>query len=89
MAILNWSLMPKTFQHAIIVARELAIRYVWIDSLCIIQDDLKDWETESSKVKTVYAGAYLTVAALAAANDHVGLFADRENLSSVLSLQPV
>jgi hypothetical protein len=36
---LNWELLPKTFQDAITVTRRLGLQYVWIDSLCIIQDD--------------------------------------------------
>jgi hypothetical protein len=31
---------PATFQAAIKVARLPDIRYLWIDSLCIVQDDL-------------------------------------------------
>lgn len=34
-----WNELPKTYRDAIKVARKLHIRYVWIDSLCIIQDD--------------------------------------------------
>ncbi|KAF8859221.1 HET-domain-containing protein [Acephala macrosclerotiorum] len=39
--------LPKTFRDAVITTRTLGVRYLWIDSLCIIQDDVKDWETES------------------------------------------
>jgi hypothetical protein len=34
-----WDEFPKTFQDIVIVSRKLEVRYVWIDSLCIIQDD--------------------------------------------------
>ena len=36
-------LLPKTFQDAVVVTRALGLRYLWIDSLCIIQDDEGDW----------------------------------------------
>lgn len=36
-------MLPKTFQDAVIVARSLGVRYLWIYSLCIIQQDLEDW----------------------------------------------
>lgn len=60
-----WSALPKTFQDAIKLTRMMGIHYIWIDSLCIIQDDRTDWETESPKMKTVYSGAYVTIAAAA------------------------
>ena len=42
--------MPKTFRDAIIVARQLDLRYLWIDSLCIIQDSADDWSKESAEM---------------------------------------
>jgi hypothetical protein len=36
--------LPKTFQDAVLMTRRLGIRYLWIDSLCIIQDDGDDWD---------------------------------------------
>ena len=54
---------PKTFQDAVIVTRKLGIRYLWIDSLCIIQDDLVDWEEQASSMCDIYKNAFLTLAA--------------------------
>ncbi|KAI0813430.1 hypothetical protein GGR55DRAFT_703415 [Xylaria sp. FL0064] len=62
----NVNELPKTFQDAVRTARALGIRYLWIDSLCIIQDDKKDWETEAKKMGDVYSFAYLTIAASSA-----------------------
>ncbi|KAI8721708.1 HET domain-containing protein [Fusarium sp. LHS14.1] len=42
-----------------------ATLYMWVDSLCIIQDDAEDWARESLKMKDVYANAYLTISASA------------------------
>jgi len=39
--------LPKTFRDAFKIARKLQLRYLWIDSLCIIQDDTVDWEQEA------------------------------------------
>src|SRR5436305_14453620 len=36
--------LPKTFQDAIVVTRRLGYQYLWIDSLCIVQDSHRDWE---------------------------------------------
>ena len=38
-----WDDLSKTFQDAICLTRTLGFRYIWIDSLCIIQDDARDW----------------------------------------------
>ncbi|KAF5599869.1 flavin-containing protein [Fusarium pseudoanthophilum] len=70
----DFSRFPKTFQEAIIVCRRLNIQYLWIDSLCIIQDDERDWAVESPKMCDVYQNAYLTIAAAAAHNSSEGLF---------------
>lgn len=48
---------------AIKFARFFGIHYIWIDSLCIIQDDDDDWNRESAKMCDIYEGSYLTVAA--------------------------
>ncbi|PKY04370.1 HET-domain-containing protein [Aspergillus campestris IBT 28561] len=60
---IRWDELPKTFQDAVQIARLLHVRYLWIDSLCIIQDDTEDWNRESSKIADVYGQAYLTIAA--------------------------
>lgn len=68
---------PKTFVDAILVTRKLGIRYLWIDSLCIIQGDTRDWEIESSKMGGVYRNAYLTIAASNASGDEEGFLKSR------------
>ena len=73
---IEYSSLPKTFQHAVVYARELNIRYLWIDTLCIIQDDPLDWEREASKMGGVYKNAYLTIAASSSRDDSSGLFQD-------------
>jgi len=60
---IQWHLLPKTFQDAIITALRLEIRYLWIDSLCIIQDDKTDWDTEAARMGAIYENSYLTIAA--------------------------
>ncbi|KAF8847708.1 HET-domain-containing protein [Acephala macrosclerotiorum] len=45
--------LPKTFQDVVLVAKKLHMRYIWIDSLCIIQDDEDDWHRESTMMHEV------------------------------------
>ncbi|KAK4443766.1 hypothetical protein QBC34DRAFT_262980, partial [Podospora aff. communis PSN243] len=55
--------LPRTFQHAIAVVRSLGMQYLWIDSLCIVQDSGgADWEVESSLMASVYGYASVNVA---------------------------
>jgi hypothetical protein len=67
--------LPMTFQDAISVTKALGIRYLWVDSFCIIQDDEKDWEAQASLMASIYENAYITLAAGASANDDGGFFA--------------
>jgi len=64
--------LPLTFRDAIKVSQGLGIHYLWIDSLCIIQDCKEDWAKESRRMEDVYAGAYCTIAATSATNSQEG-----------------
>lgn len=56
-------IMPKTFQDAIRVAKTLGIQYLWIDALCIVQDDKDDWEAESVAMCDIFAHSKVTISA--------------------------
>jgi hypothetical protein len=68
------SMLSRTFQDAIQITRFLEIRYIWIDSLCIIQDDQEDWEREAANMGSVYQNAFLTIAAARSADGRGGCF---------------
>ncbi|KAF1954676.1 HET-domain-containing protein [Byssothecium circinans] len=72
------SLLSKTFQDAIAVTRALGYAFIWIDSLCIIQDSKDDWNHEAPQMQSVYRGAVLNIAATASANGDGGLFRSRQ-----------
>ncbi|KAF2786185.1 HET-domain-containing protein [Melanomma pulvis-pyrius CBS 109.77] len=74
-----WKDLSKTFQDAIYLTRTLGFDYIWIDSLCIIRDDSRDWEIESAKMATVYSGGRLTIAATRSSSGRGGLFARTED----------
>ncbi|KAH7401041.1 heterokaryon incompatibility protein-domain-containing protein, partial [Phaeosphaeria sp. MPI-PUGE-AT-0046c] len=71
--------LPKTFQDAIAVTRRFGLRYLWIDSLCIYQDDKYDWGMEASRMKDIYRNAAFCIAATHAADSTAGLFHERDN----------
>lgn len=66
--------LPKTFQDAVIFTRRLQIRYLWIDSLCIIQEDVDDWHKQAPQMCSIYHGSALTLAASGAPDSQGGLF---------------
>lgn len=55
--------LPQTFRDAVTITRRLGLRYLWIDSLCICQDDIEDWARESGRMADVYSNAYVVIAA--------------------------
>lgn len=69
-----YNALPKTFKDLIDIACHLDIRYVWVDALCIVQDDVGDWSREASKMGAIYSKAYLTVAADASSDSDGGCF---------------
>ncbi|PVH67613.1 HET-domain-containing protein [Cadophora sp. DSE1049] len=64
--------LPQTFKDAVRVTRELGQRYLWIDSLCIIQGKGGNWETEAKNMEAVFRNAYCTIAATSAEDSTKG-----------------
>jgi hypothetical protein len=65
--------LPANFRDAVLITRSLGFRYLWIDSLCIIQDSNFDWESESSNMGNIFRNAFLTIAAARALNANDGI----------------
>lgn len=70
--------LPQTYKEAIEVARRLSIRYIWIGSLCIIQDSDEDWQMEAAMMENVYGNSHLNIMAAASENGQGGLFRHRD-----------
>lgn len=56
--------LPQTFRDAMDITHRLGYRYIWIDSLCIIQDSRGDWENEAVTMCDVYGNSTCTITAL-------------------------
>jgi hypothetical protein len=76
--------LPLSFQQAIMLARYLNIRYLWIDSICIVQDDLEDLRTEFSTMSSVYGNATCNILASSSKNSAEGCY----NPSGLYPLRP-
>ncbi|KAH7002564.1 heterokaryon incompatibility protein-domain-containing protein [Ilyonectria destructans] len=74
LSLIPWSSLCVTFQDAITITRRLGIKYLWIDSLCIIQDSKDDWERESAQMASIYGTAYITIAATKSPDHDGGCF---------------
>lgn len=68
-----WRSLPKTFQEALELTARLGLYFLWIDSLCVIQDDPDDWRHESAKMASIYTNSYITLAAAKSSNPIAGL----------------
>ena len=78
----NLDRMPITIQDAMQAVRELKLRYLWVDSLCIIQDDAAPGGSKMSsisKMDIVYGAAYLTIWAATGSDANAGLPGLRPN----------
>ncbi|KPM45528.1 hypothetical protein AK830_g1068 [Neonectria ditissima] len=75
--------LPQTFQDAVWLTHQLGIRNLWIDSLCIFQDDHDDWTKESAQMCDVYRNSVLTIAASRAAGSSEGFLGTRLNRSYI------
>jgi hypothetical protein len=71
---ITFGALPKTFRDSIIFTRKLGVRFLWIDSLYIIQNNADDWLREAGQMASMYQNAKLTLAAAASANSRGGLF---------------
>ncbi|KAN0094277.1 Heterokaryon incompatibility protein (HET) domain containing protein [Hyaloscypha variabilis] len=77
--------LSPVFQDAIKVVKHLGYRYLWVDSLCIIQDCTEDWKIESGLMGAVYSGSTCNLAATARPDGSKSLFFDRD----MSTLQPL
>ncbi|KAK3491205.1 heterokaryon incompatibility protein-domain-containing protein [Neurospora hispaniola] len=65
--------LPPTMHDAIEYTRQLGVHYIWIDSLCIIQDSVLDWREEAGKMASIYQRSYLVLSATSSADAYGGM----------------
>ncbi|KAL3421095.1 heterokaryon incompatibility protein [Phlyctema vagabunda] len=85
---IEMSSLPANFQDAVLITRKLEKRYLWIDSLCIIQDSGTDWELESIKMGEYYGNACLTLCADGARDSRGGMLKQRDLLDVRMCKHP-
>ncbi|KAF2500607.1 HET-domain-containing protein [Lophium mytilinum] len=85
---IRFSWFPQTLQDAMVVANKLGIRYIWIDCICIIQDDPEDVSREIGKMPSIFQEAYITISASSARNVQEGFLQPRPSVSKTCMKLP-
>jgi hypothetical protein len=75
--------LPQTLRDAVRIAQLLDLRYLWIDALCIIQDDAADWAVQAALMTDIYEGSALCISALSAKDCNSGFLKLPNILSKV------
>ncbi|KAH7333111.1 heterokaryon incompatibility protein-domain-containing protein [Rhexocercosporidium sp. MPI-PUGE-AT-0058] len=81
-----WTNLSKTFKDAVLITRKLGVRYLWIDTLCIIQDDKRDWEIEAANMAKIYQDALLVLSATLSADGTGGCFSQRTTSTDITAV---
>jgi hypothetical protein len=82
-------MLPQTILDAFTVTRNLGFEFIWIDSLCIIQDDVDDVNQELSKMRHIYQNAVLTISASRAASAQDGFLGQDFRPLKLFSIPPL
>ncbi|KAK0474926.1 heterokaryon incompatibility protein-domain-containing protein [Armillaria novae-zelandiae] len=80
------NIIPPTIMDAITVTRKLGLRYLWVDSLCILQDSKEDKGIEISKILNTFRDAYMTIIAACADRVSEGFLRTRIKQEDIISL---
>jgi hypothetical protein len=84
---ISTNLLPRTFRDAVYATRRLGVDFLWIDALCIIQDDKADWQRESRAMGDIFMNAKFVLAAHCAADDSGGFLAESLSTHSAIELE--
>ncbi|KAH8726408.1 hypothetical protein GQ44DRAFT_596355, partial [Phaeosphaeriaceae sp. PMI808] len=77
MAGIAWNNLPPDFKDAIAVTRDSGCDWMCIDSLCIIQDNEKDWKEQAADMADVYPNSFLNIASTSSASSQTSYFSHR------------
>ncbi|KAI0487683.1 heterokaryon incompatibility protein-domain-containing protein [Xylaria cf. heliscus] len=79
--------MSPIMRDTVYVCRSLSIQYIWIDALCILQDDVRDWEIESAEMGEIYSHSFLTICTPSSTSRSQGILGTRDNSNIRLNFQ--
>ncbi|KAK8134602.1 hypothetical protein PG984_006614, partial [Apiospora sp. TS-2023a] len=70
----GFQVLSPTIRDAVLLTKTLGLRYIWIDALCIIQDDRQDWRNTALFMDQIYGNGFLNLCAAAGADTSTGLY---------------
>jgi hypothetical protein len=70
--------LPPTIKDAVSITIGLGLQYIWVDAICIVQDDTDDMNREMEVMDQIYSGAYVTIAAARAKKATDGFLQSRQ-----------
>lgn len=73
--------LSQTVRDAIVITKQLGLKYLWIDELCIVQDSTEDKVQELGQMHEIYKQAYFTICAARAESCHEGFLGSRNIFS--------
>jgi hypothetical protein len=76
---INDMILPETFSDVIFACRHSGIRFLWIDSVCTIQNSAEDWKTQSAQMGDIYSKTILTISAAHDTDSNSNLFSERSS----------
>ncbi|KAH6638800.1 heterokaryon incompatibility protein-domain-containing protein [Boeremia exigua] len=77
--------LPQILQDAIIMTKLLGFHYLWIDSICIVQDDKEDWAAEAANMADIYSNAHVVIAATGYSSATEGFIQPRKKVQAIIS----
>ncbi|KAJ8106724.1 hypothetical protein OPT61_g9352 [Boeremia exigua] len=77
---IRFEALSKVTQDAVIICRELSVRYLWVDALCIIQGLNGDFQSEAPRMQEVYARSCFTIVAASIKDNNQGFLTNRSLL---------
>ena len=66
-------MIPRIISDAIQLVKDVGQRYLWVDSLCIVQDDDDDKQQQLPSMVSIYSNAELVVVAAAGSDANTGI----------------
>ncbi|GAW14724.1 hypothetical protein ANO14919_041270 [Xylariales sp. No.14919] len=85
---INLDRLPAIFRNAILTARAIGKRYLWIDLICILQGPERDFYVEARRMEAVFSSAYCVLAASRAHNQRDGFLGPRRERDYVAMYDP-
>ncbi|KAF5548860.1 ankyrin repeat [Fusarium mexicanum] len=80
--------LPQVIKDAVAITRALSIPFLWVDTLCILQDDTSDWDKQCAVMERIYGNAHLSLAAASSDNCEEGFIKKKNRIVIPLRRTP-